>query len=266
MQSFNFMPIKVLATAIFFKIPTSESGIQDRFGGLFFLVVHYAFTYVMDGLGYFHQEKRIIKRERAAGTYRASTAFIATQICIFPVTVTSTLLLAIPVYWTMGLQNSLSKFLIFQLISVSASVCASIIGYLVGAIAPTLATAQILGPLVVVVGILFAGQVANLKEIKSFLSWIQWISSSSYTNKALTQNEFFGQQFTCPEGSKTCLPKTGEVVISNLGLDNLDIWYCILGNVALSVVALGLGYFFYKRNSAPLMRLDMGRDESAKSK
>lgn len=97
---------------------------------------------------------------------------------------------------------------------------------------------------------LFSGLLANLSSITVALRWIQWVSFLSYTYKALIQNEFTADLVL----TGTKFNSTFEVV-TELGLENPPLWYCMIG-VSLSIVFyLCLGAFLFERSSAPLSKL-----------
>ena len=248
--------ITLILGFVYFQLPTSIAGIQDRIGALFFICVNQTFGIVMPIIGVFPEQKLIIKRERAAGTYRASSAFVAKFISSLPLAYAGSLLLSIPVYWMIGLQNNAVRYLTFICIVLVHTHVANALGLMIGAAVPNAQVGQIFGPLIIVVMFLFAGQLINLDSVPVVFRWIQYISIIAYSNKALAQNEFEGLTFTCgPTAPPTCRSQTGAEVLSTFGLDNISLWNCVIINVAISFGFAFLGYLFFQRTSAPLMRL-----------
>jgi hypothetical protein len=66
---------------------------------------------------------------------------------------------------------------------------------LVAASVPSTAIGQIVGPLMVVIFLIFGGALANTNEITWILRWIQYLSPIFYCYTALIQNELSGRQF-----------------------------------------------------------------------
>lgn len=156
---------------LFFQVGMTPAGIQDRLGVLFFICVNQTFGVVMPTINLFPAQKLIIKRERAAGTYRASSAFLAKFVSSLPLTYAGALILAIPVYWMIGLQKVASKYLTFICIVLVHSHTANALGLMIGAAVPSAQVGQILGPLIIVVMLLFGGQLLNLDSVPVLFRW-----------------------------------------------------------------------------------------------
>ncbi|KAJ3087492.1 ATP-binding cassette sub- G member 2 [Quaeritorhiza haematococci] len=240
---------------IFFKVTDDAAGVQNRIGVLFFICVNQTFGVVMPTLGIFPDQRQIIKRERAAGTYRASSAFLAKLVSTLPLNILGSLLLAVPVYWMIGLRNDIVKYFIFILIVIIHSTTANSLGLAIGSAVPNSRVGQIVGPLVIVLFLLFGGQLLNLDNVPQVFRWIQWISIIAYSNKALAQNELRGLPLRCTPGSAALCYDNGDQVLSSFGLESPSLWYCILINVGLSVGFLVIGFLLFNRTSRPLMRL-----------
>jgi ABC-type multidrug transport system permease subunit len=80
--------------------------VQSRIGILFFMVINQSFGVVMPQINVFPAEREIMKRERAAGSYRASSAFLAKFLSSRPLSLLGSVVLSAPIYWMVGLQVS----------------------------------------------------------------------------------------------------------------------------------------------------------------
>lgn len=116
--------LMILNGFIFFRMPLDYAGAMDRFGLFFFICVNQTFGVVMPTLAIFPEQRRIIKRERSAGSYRSSSAYIAKAISTIPLTLAGALLLAVPIYWMAGLQADVGKYFTFIAIVVVQSLSA----------------------------------------------------------------------------------------------------------------------------------------------
>ena len=123
----------------------------------------------MPTLAVFPLARQIIKREMAAATYRSSSAYLAKVISTIPLTVLGSLLLTIPVYWMIGLQNNLEKYLLFNIIVVVHSLTANSLGIAIGSIVPSVQVGQIIGPIFISILLLFGGQIVNLETLPGIL-------------------------------------------------------------------------------------------------
>jgi ABC-type multidrug transport system permease subunit len=243
--------------SIFFQISNTQKGIQSRIGVLFFLCVNQTFGNTMPILAVFPEQRQINKRERASGSYRASSAYIAKTLSCFPLSILGCLLLIIPLYWIVGLQADAGKFVTYLIVLLIHSLSSTALGLAIGSAVPTVRVGQIVGPLIITVFLLFGGQVVNLDEIPMLLSWIQYFSLVTFSNKALAQNEFQGMTFECPTPGQ-CY-QTGEQVLDNFSFQSPDIWLCELITSALGMGLLVLGYILFRHTSAPQIRLDFIR-------
>jgi hypothetical protein len=251
---------------IFYKLPTDRySGIQDRLGVTFFICVNQTFGTVMPTINVFPDQKGIIKRERAAGTYRAFSGFLSKFLSTLPLVYAGSLILSIPIYWMLGFQPIISKYLIFILIILVQSHTANALGLAVGSTVPSARVGQVIAPLVIVILLIFGGQFVNLESVPPSLRWIQYISFISYSNKALAQNEFDGLNFAypCPDNPNNICNVAGNDAIKLVGLENPSLWYCVLINVGLSLAFMIIGVIGFAKTTAPLMRLSS--DSSSKS-
>lgn len=249
--------ITIVLGFIFFRLPLSLSGIQDRLGVTFFICVNQTFGTVMPTINVFPNQKIIIKRERAAGTYRSFSGFISKVLSTLPLVYAGSLLLSIPIYWMIGFQNDITKYLTFILIILIHSHTANSLGIAIGSFVPNATVGQIIGPLIIVVFLIFGGQFVNLEKLPASLKWIQYLSFITYSNKALSQNEMNGLTFTypCPYNTSVTCDTPGSEILKQYALDFPSLWLCILINVGLSIVCLLVGAIGFAKTTAPLMRL-----------
>jgi ABC-type multidrug transport system permease subunit len=210
------MPVSILYQPL-----PKLAGVQNRIGYLFFICINSTFGFVMPIISIFPIQRNIMKRERAAGTYRASSAYIAKAISSVPLIIIGVLILVIPSYWMIGLQPFAEQYFIYAGVILVHALTANALGLAIGAAGlflksnfpvPNVAIGNILAPLIIVIFILFGGQLINLSTLTPVLAWIQYISPIAYSNKALAQNEFTGLVFTCDESSSICYD-TGEQVL-----------------------------------------------------
>lgn len=131
----------------------------------------------MPTLGIFPIQRNIIKRERAAGSYRATSAFLAKLVSSLPLVAAGSLLLSVPVYWMIGLDPVISKYFIFILIILVHSFAANALGLFIGSFVPSVTVGQIIGPLIIVIFLLFGGQLLNLGKVSWVFRWIQYVRS-----------------------------------------------------------------------------------------
>ncbi|KAJ3251958.1 hypothetical protein HK103_001985 [Boothiomyces macroporosus] len=243
----------VLISLLYANISDDMAGIQNRIGVFLFLGMTFTFGNVIPIINAFPETKRLIKRERAAGSYRSTSAFFAKVVSTLPMLVVVACLVGGPIYWIIGLYNNVENYFIFIFILFLQAFTANSMGLLIGSAVPNTSVGLIVTPMVLVVFVLFSGIILNLNTVPVYLRWIQWISFVTYTMKALSQNEFNANAvFACTK--QPCF-KDGPSVINAYGFDNPDLWGSIAANAGLAIGFLLLGAIVFSKTSRPLMRL-----------
>jgi hypothetical protein len=88
-------------------LDVSSASVNNRIAFLFFICINNTFGNVMPLLAIFPLQRQIIKRERAAGSYRPSTAFVSKVISSLPLPFLGNLFFALIVYWMVNLNVNL---------------------------------------------------------------------------------------------------------------------------------------------------------------
>jgi ABC-type multidrug transport system ATPase subunit/ABC-type multidrug transport system permease subunit len=246
--------VALLISALYWQVKNDASGIQNRLGVFFFLSINLTFGVILPSINVFPEQKRLIKRERAAGSYRSSSAFLAKWISNLPTMLLTNLIMAVIVYWTVGLRASVGQFFTFIAIVVAHGLCANSFGLLIGAAVPNATVGQLVAPMIIIIFMLFGGLLLNLDNVSVVLRWIQWASLISYTYKALAQNEFDANlRFSCTPGSP-CF-NSGVDVVNIYSLNNPTLWVCVFVNLGFALLYMIAGMAVFARTSRPLMRL-----------
>ena len=180
----------VVLCALYNNVGNGSSGIQNRIGAFFFMTLNLTFGIIGPSVSKFPEQKALIKRERAAGSYRSTAAYLARILSSIPLLFLGTMIFVIPSYWAIGFGRTAGQFLTFVAIFAVQALCANNLGFVIGAISPNAQAGQVLTPVILVVFMLFSGLLVNLDTITPALRWIQWVSLISYTYKMLVQNEF----------------------------------------------------------------------------
>ncbi|KAJ3252659.1 hypothetical protein HK103_001362 [Boothiomyces macroporosus] len=243
----------LIVSILYYNVTNDIAGIQNRIGVFFFLTLNMTFGNVMPTVNAFPETKKLIKRERAAGSYRATSAYLAKVASTVPLVFIVVIILGTPLYWIVGLYNNVANFFTFLLILLIQALVANLLGLMIGSAVPSATVGQIVTPLVLIVFVLFSGLLLNLDTAPVFLRWIQWISFLTYTMKAFVQNEFNANAvFSCTH--QPCFPD-GPSVVKSYGFGTPDLWGSIAVNAGLGVAFLILGTIVFSYSSKPLMRL-----------
>ena len=230
--------IMLIMGILFRPLSTDPSGIQNRFGLLFFVCVHLSYGIVIPNVVLFTQKRSMIIRERTSGWYRSSTSYCAKIVSFFPIVVFISCIIALPLYWIVGLQANITKYLTFFAIVLVHAHTSSSLGILVSTFSKNVTMGQVIAPMFLLTMMLFGGQLVNLNNITIVLRWMKYLSIIAYANSAFVQNEFNGLQFDCP----SC---DGVTIVANQSLDFLSIGDCVLINFMMGIAYLIIGYIAY---------------------
>ncbi|KAJ3322919.1 ATP-binding cassette sub- G member 2 [Boothiomyces sp. JEL0866] len=239
---------------LFWQSPMDAGGIQNRVGVLFFLCINLSFATVMPIIATLPKERAVIRRERSAGAYSSSAAFLASFITYIPSAVFVCFLLTVPMYWMIGFQNSMEKYGIYLMIGLAHTITSVSIGILVASAIPSIQVGQIVGPLVITVFMLFGGPILNLDSASPAFKWMQYISVISYSNKAYVQNEFIGAKIDCSDPKKICY-RDGQMIVDTFALGNPKIFADIWCNIFLCIGFVLIAGVVFERTSRPILRL-----------
>lgn len=241
--------VSLLLSFVFFQLDDDFGGVQGRLGLLFFISINVVFTTVNVLLSVFAVDRAILLRERSAATYRVFPSFSAKFISLLPLSMLFLIIFASPIYFITGLTMPFDRFLVFILM-LSALRYASIgLGLCVASISPTVQISEIIGPLAIVIFLIFGGNLANSNTITWILRWIQYISIIFYSYQALAQNEFTGNFYGVQNDSKTIVP--GEFYLDLYGLENVNQWGCLGAILGLGTAFLLLGYIGLRFSTRP---------------
>jgi ABC-type multidrug transport system permease subunit len=243
---------------IYFKLELDKAGVQSRIGVLFFITINQTFGIVMPQIAVFPLQREIIKRERSSGSYRSLSAYLAKVLSSLPVTMLASVIFSSCVYHMIGLQNIGTKFATFICIVAVQTFTSNALGLFIGAAVPSVQVGQIVGPLSLILLLIFGGLFVNLAKVPEVFRWIQWVSYIAYTNKALNQNEFdaeFKYCATTPINGVCPQFISGIDIIKETALDTPGLWICVIINLAIAVGYLLLGALAFSRTTRPLLRL-----------
>jgi ABC-type multidrug transport system permease subunit len=237
----------LLLAFIFFQLSDNFGGIQGRIGLLFFITVNIVFSVVNPLLPVFVLDRSIMKKERYASTYRLSMAYLARFISLLPSRLLLYTIFAFIVYYIAGLRtDGFQHFIIFWAVLMDVVLAAITLGLLIAASVPTVQLGQIVGTLVIVTFLLFAGNLANASSVTWILRWIQYRSIIFYTYEALIQNELAGQTF---DGA------SGDSYLEQYNLSQLPIVACAMAVLGLASIFFVAGYVALRTSTKPRIKL-----------
>ncbi|ELU06094.1 hypothetical protein CAPTEDRAFT_137191 [Capitella teleta] len=246
--------LAVILGMMWFNLERSEETYNDRLGVIFFMNAYLAMVPVFEILTSFPGEKKVITKEREAGTYRLSAYYWSKMTSEGPlVFILPTLFLSIA-YWMVNLMREADNFIFCWLIMLLAVFTAQSIGLLLGIITPDFKTSITVASITMLAALLGAG--FYTKHMPDWISWIQYLSFMHYAFGAMLKIEFrYGNPLKCNPIETTqfasCIISNGTGVIEGedilqfAKMDN-EIWIDIVALFVIFLLCRLSGYIFLR--------------------
>ncbi|WWC67467.1 uncharacterized protein I206_101375 [Kwoniella pini CBS 10737] len=173
----------------FYHVTNDIPGFQNRLGLFLFILSLFGFS-CLSSLGIFANERMLFMRERANGYYAPITYFLSKILFdIIPLRVIPPFILGSIVYGLAGLNAEVSAFWKFIMTLVLFNLTASSIVLFLSVAVADLGVANLLGSLVMLYNLLFAGLLMNYDRVPDGLKWMQTLSFFHAGYEALLVNE-----------------------------------------------------------------------------
>lgn len=181
--------LAVLSGFLFYGLTDDIAGFQNRLGLFFFLLALFGFS-TLTSLTVFASERMLFVRERANGYYSPITYFIAKVIFdIVPLRIIPPIIMGAIIYPMSGLVPDAEHFFKFLLILVLFNLAAAAICLFIGIVFKDSSVANLIGSLVMLFSLLFAGLLLNHDQIHSSVLFLQNLSIFHYAYESLLVNE-----------------------------------------------------------------------------
>ncbi|MCJ1414761.1 hypothetical protein MMC32_001089 [Xylographa parallela] len=233
--------VAVLCGFLFYGLSNDIKGFQNRLGLLFFILALFGFS-TLTSLTTFTSERLLFLRERANGYYAPITYFTAKVVFdIVPLRLIPPIILGVIVYPMTGLVPSWPEFLKFMLIIILFNLAASVICLLIGILFKDSGVANLIGSLVMLFSLLFAGFLLNREAMPKSALWLQKLSIFHYGFEGLMVNEVryltlidrrYGLDIEVP----------GASILSAFGFQVLALWNDVIGLGVMSAVLVVVAY------------------------
>lgn len=181
--------VALICGFLFYHVTNDIPGFQNRLGLFLFILALFGFS-CLTSLGVFANERLLFMRERANGYYSPITYFLAKVLFdVLPLRVIPPFVLGSIVYGLAGLNPEVESFWKFILVLVLFNLAASSVIFFLSVAVSDLGVANLLGSLVMLCNLLFAGLFINYDKIPIGLRWIPKISFFHAAYEALLVNE-----------------------------------------------------------------------------
>lgn len=255
-ETIAIMFVGVLISFVFFQLPLTFVGARSRIGLLFFIVVNMMFVIVNNLEAIFALDRQIIIKERYGNTYRLTMAYLARFLSLLPIKLVVFTVYAFMIYYITGLSRGygFDNFIVFWAILMALVFAALSLGFAIASFATTVKQAQIIGTIVIVIFLLFGGNLAVAGGVTWILRWIQYTSPIFYAYDGLSQNSLNGIQFnnTNPVSGPIGL-LNGKSYLKQISLAQLPVVADGLAVLGLGIVYFVLGYFLLYWRTMPHM-------------
>lgn len=251
--------LAVLCGYLFYGLTDDIKGFQNRLGLFFFILALFGFS-TLTSLTVFSSERLLFVRERANGYYSPLAYFSAKVIFdIVPLRLIPPLIMGVIVYPMTGLIPAWPEFLRFLLILVLFNLAAAGICLFIGIVFRDGGVANLIGSLVMLFSLLFAGLLLNHDAIPPAAMWLQTVSETisfqtinmltrilqlsifHYGFEGLIVNEVtFLTLIDHKYGLDIEVP--GASILSAFGFDTLALWHDVVGLGVISAIFIVLAY------------------------
>ncbi|KJZ77577.1 hypothetical protein HIM_03301 [Hirsutella minnesotensis 3608] len=231
--------LAVFSGYLFYGLTDDIPGFQNRLGLFFFLLALFGFS-TLTSLNVFAAERLLFVRERANGYYSPATYFTAKVLFdIVPLRIIPPILMGSIIYPMTGLVPDSAHFFKFMLVLVLFNLAAAAICLFIGIVCKDGGVANLIGSLVMLFSLLFAGFLLNHDATPAGALWLQTLSIFHYGFESLIVNEVveltlidkkYGLDITVP----------GAAILSSFGFENSALWADVrnLGIFAAAFIVL----------------------------
>lgn len=237
----QFFTIAILVGVSFLQLGFTQSGIQNRYGAIYFLVVGQVFGHSLASTLTFAEERAVFLREKASRSYSLLPFFLAKSTVEFPMDAIITFLQSLIVYYLMGFQPDFVHFLIFFLIMFVQGLVGQSIGVCVSSVVDSKELGGVLAPVSFAPFILFTPYAITSSSVPNYYIWIKVLSPFWWSMQAMAINEFDGLTLTCSadELAQTvggqCPYTTGRAALKAYDISANDMWSSIGILIAITV-------------------------------
>ncbi|XP_068753608.1 protein white-like [Montipora capricornis] len=240
--------IGLVTGVFFFQVEYDQSGIQNIYGALFFMLESLSFPLIASVVFTFPEECPIFLREHHNGMYRTDVYFLTKTFAQVPQFLLAPLILVGISYWMIGLRPDPVRFFYAYGICALVAMNAASYAYVVSAASSTSSVAiALVGPLTIPL-MLLGGFLVDNTTIPKWLSWLQYISWFSYSYEALLINQWdnYGNITCNASQNSTQIPclYNGNEVIAARGFNKDNMLNDIYGLLVLIVGFRILAYLF----------------------
>lgn len=233
--------LAVLSGFLFYGLTDDIAGFQNRLGLFFFVLALFGFS-TLSSLTVFAAERPVFVKERANGYYSPITYYLAKILFdMVPLRIIPPIIMGSILYPMTGLIPDMPHFLKFVLILVLFNLAAAAICLFIGIVCRDHGVASLIGSLVMLFSLLFAGLLLNHDAIPSAALWLQSLSIFHYGFESLIVNEVTFLTLT-ERKYNIDITVPGATILTSFGFDTQAFWPDVSSLATIAVLFIILGY------------------------
>uniref|UniRef100_A0A8C6THP2 ATP-binding cassette, sub-family G (WHITE), member 2a n=1 Tax=Neogobius melanostomus TaxID=47308 RepID=A0A8C6THP2_9GOBI len=235
--------LALVVGALFFDASFDQTGVQNRFGALFFITVNQCFG-SLSSAELFITERKLFVHEYISGYYRVSVYFLSKVLAdIISLRTIPAVVFTCIIYYMIGLKDTGAAFILFMFTVALVAYTATSMSLAISADQNVVAIANLYMTISFVFMMIFAGLLVNLPSIAEWLVWLKYLSIPRYGFAALQINEFVGLEF-CETKNTTTRCESGELILEKQGVDysSWGLWQNHVALLVMNVIFLSIAY------------------------
>ena len=185
----KYLIFSIVFMSIYWDLPKSSTGMFDRFAFIFLTIAVLAFS-AFDFLPGLLQDRQLFYRERASGTYRASSYILSYIVTGAPFSFIGVIFYSCVTYFAVGLDSRFQDFLYFVVFVVLVQDLGIALGHATSAFCPDMDSSAAFLNVLVTISIFFCGFGLTPDDIPNYWIWAYWTSFMKYGVEGLSMNEF----------------------------------------------------------------------------
>lgn len=194
---------------------------------LFFYIIFASFCHISNA-GVAVRQKPVMNKQYRKGYFSSVCYILSTILCQYPLIIIESLLIAVPLYYIVGLTNvdNSAHFWIYYVAGVVTSIAMlSIVRFVIMIIDSESVNTGIM-PLILFLFGNTCGITKKISDMPWVLRWVYYINPFSYANKIIVTNEYYSGEYNdMPSG-------WAEAYLDTLGFpktdDDMYLWFIAL--------------------------------------
>ncbi len=232
--------LSLLIAFVYFQLDTTSKDAIYTIG-LFYFITSAVFTTIgIPASSNFSGDSIFFVRERAAGSYRMFTAYLAKYGHVTPYSTGLMFLFAIPIYFISGLAMPFYKLIAYlgvllalRMFGLTLRICFTATFKAAGALAVVM-------PFMIIFFILFGDLSGEPGQVTWILAWIKYLTPLYYAVQALVQNQFAGETYQSDMNPN--LTVDGQYYVNQNNFNQISYWFCMLALIGFAVLYFVLGF------------------------